>query len=221
MGDPATLIDRQIQLANFLVAGWPKLDIPGLPPISAAAAVGNATQENQCYSVTMGTLDHGSNGLFQWRDSTVPRLTNMQAFGVKWFGVWESIEAQAAYFSFDCKGNYKDLWADLIAGSKGLATLTANIMAIYEAPAAASAMLDARIKFSTVFMNAWTPTPIAMPVPQPLVVPMPTPLPSPPTLTTLSFANIVVIRALANAIVATNDAAVIAALIGAIMKELS
>lgn len=171
MADPATLIDRQTQLANFLVAGWPKLSIPGLPPVAAAAAVGNATQENQCKSVTEGAKDHGSDGLFQWR---LDRLVNMQAFGDKWFGGWQSIEAQAAFFSFECKGDFPSLWSDLVQGAKSLATLTANIMAQYEKPAAESAMLDARIKYATTFMDAWTkpvvPVPLPAPAPAPVLV---------------------------------------------------
>lgn len=209
MADPANLIDRQTQLANFLVAGWPALEIPGLPPVSAAAAVGNGTQENNCRSVTVGTKDHGSDGIFQWR---LDRLTNMQAFGVKNFGTWESIEAQAAYFSFECKGYYKPLWLDLAAGTKSLTTLTANICDQYERPAAESAALDARIKYATDFMAVWKPEP-------PVVVP-PTPAPATGGVL-LTPDQSIVVDALASAILATTSLPAIKALAGAILKELS
>ena len=170
MTDPVNLIDRQTQLANFLVAGWPKLAIPGISPVGAAAAVGNATQENSCRSVTTGAKDHGSDGLFQWR---LDRLTNMQAFGVKWFGAWDSIEAQAAFFSFECKGDYPALWNDLVVGSKALATLTLNICDQYERPSAAGRVPDQRIGYATTFYAKWVPLP---PLPA-----APTPAPAPVT----------------------------------------
>ena len=77
MADPVGLIDRQITLGNALIVGWPRLAIPSIQRKSAAAAVGNATQENQCKSVTEGAKDHGSDGLFQWR---LGRLTEMQTW---------------------------------------------------------------------------------------------------------------------------------------------
>jgi hypothetical protein len=184
MNDPSTLIDRQTLLGNYLVQGWPELAIPGIPAVSAAAAVGNASQENNAKSVTTGALDHGSNGLFQWRDSgsgSAARLSNMEAFGNKWFGTWQSIEAQAAFFSYECKGWFKSLWADLVAGTKSLDTLTANIMVEYEAPAAAYAMLDKRLGYAESFMKAWKPTSVPTTAIGPSlapVVPVPTPQPT-------------------------------------------
>jgi hypothetical protein len=238
MADPVNLIDRQTLLANFLVAGWPALAIPGIPRVSAAAAVGNATQENQVKSVTLGELDHGSDGLFQWRQT---RLTAMQAFAAKWFTTWEAIEPQAAFFSFECKGSYPALWADLVAGTKPLATLVANICDQYEMPAAASAALDARIKYAQTFLDAWpshTPapppsiavaTPVAAPSPQtppplPSLVSVLPPAPAPVSRETppdLTEGNIAVIKALASAITTSNNPVDIAALANAILKELS
>jgi Phage tail lysozyme len=220
MTDPVELIDRQTQLANFLVAGWPTLDIPGLPAISAAAAVGNATQENQCRSVTPGPLDHGSDGLFQWR---LDRLTNMQNFGNKNFGGWQSIEAQAAFFSFECKGWYKPLWNDLAAGLKALATLTANICDQYEKPNPALANLDARIKYATDFMNVWKPElhqgDIATP-PAPVIAAPPAPAPTAPpsTAITMDADVMTAVSRLADAALAPRRAALIAKL-AAILRE--
>lgn len=165
--DPPTLFGRQRELGDYLVKGWPALDIPGLPKVSAAAAVGNATQENQCRSVTLGAKDHGSDGLFQWR---LDRLSAMQSFANANFGSWQSIEAQAAFFAYECMKDYPSLWSDLHNGTKSLATLTANICDQFERPAAAYAMLDARIKYAADFLNVWTtvvPAPASPPAPSP------------------------------------------------------
>jgi hypothetical protein len=219
MSDPVALLDRQIELGNFLVAGWPALDIPGMPRVSAAAAVGNATQENNCLSVTLGALDHGSNGLFQWR---LDRLTNCQAFGVRCFGLWGAIEPQAAFFSYECKGGYAGLWNDLVAGTKSLATLTANICDIYEVPAAASAALDQRIAYATAFLAAW-PIVVPTPAPAPIIVAPPAPVvvlnPAPIPATALTVGPLAVIEALANAILASQNPLVIRALAAAILNQ--
>ena len=190
MTDPVNLIDRQTQLANYLVQGFPNLAIPGIAARSAQASVGNATRENQDKSVTVGALDHGSNGLFQWRDSgtgQAARLSNMQAFGVKWFGAWQSIEAQAAFYLYELKGWYKSLWNDLVAGTKSLETLTANICDQYEHPSAAGRVLDIRIGFAQEFAKVWTPpstvlspaVPASVPLPPVAAAPAPTTAPTP------------------------------------------
>ena len=152
--DPVTLLERQNALAEFLQRGWPQLQIPGIPRVSAAAAVGNATQENACRSVTVGPKDHGSDGLFQWR---LDRLTAMLSYCNRNFGTWQSIEAQAAFFVDECMSNYPNLWFDLTHGSKPLATLTANIMEFYERPAEGSEMLDNRIKYAREWLTTTPP----------------------------------------------------------------
>jgi hypothetical protein len=191
MADPALLLDRQILLGNALVAGWPKLNIPGIPRVSAAAAVGNATEENSCRSVTTGTLDHGSNGLLQWRldrltgDGVPPTPWGMQPWCIKNFGTWQDIVAQAAFFSYECMRDYKTLWADLVAGKESLATLTLNITDIYERPSVAGRVPDTRIGYAINFLNEWpttaapTPPVIPAPLPQPTSTPTPAPLPAP------------------------------------------
>lgn len=140
-----TLAQRQKQFGAYLLSGYPKLGLPGLPMASACAVVGNGTQENICLPVTPGSKDHGSDGVMQWRQV---RLTQMQAFCVKNFTRWDTLEAQAAFFLYECRNSYPDLWKDMIAGSKTIPTLTANVCNIYERPAAASAMLDKRIKYA-------------------------------------------------------------------------
>jgi hypothetical protein len=177
MADPATLIDRQILLGNYLVTGWPKFGIPPLPRKSSAAAVGNATEENSCRSVTTGTLDHGSNGLFQWR---LTRLTEMQSWCTTNFGTWQDIGAQAAFFCFECMRDYKALWADLVAGAESLATLTLNITDVYERPSAAGRVPDTRIGYATNFLTEWPLTTTTIPLPSPVIpAPQPTPTPTP------------------------------------------
>jgi len=154
MSDPSVLLERQLMLANYLSVGWPTLNLPGLPRVSVAAIVGNASQENQCRSVTEGAKDHGSDGLFQWR---LDRLTAMQAWcGAHFKAGWEAIEPQAAFFAYECKRDYPGLWADLVAGTKSIETLTANICDVYERPSAAGRVLDTRIGYATAFMKAWT-----------------------------------------------------------------
>jgi len=140
-------------LANYLFVGWPTLGIPALPRRSCAAAVGNATQENRAESITVGALDHGSDGLFQWR---LDRLTAMKSFGDTHFkSGWQAIEPQAAFFCDECMRLYPELWADLVAGTKSLETLTADICDLYERPSAAGRVLDTRIGFAAAFLKAW------------------------------------------------------------------
>ena len=104
--------------------------------------------------MTPGAKDHGSDGIFQWR---LDRLTNMQAFGVKNFGAWESIEAQAAFFSYECKGWYKPLWVDLAAGTKSLATLTANIWSNTRSRLLNTPILMLASNTPPNFMRIWKP----------------------------------------------------------------
>lgn len=221
MNDLNTLVGRQTELANFLITGWPKLDIPPILPVSAAAAVGNGTQENLCKPVTTGAKDHGSDGIFQWR---LERLTNMQTFGTKNFGAWDTIEAQAAFFSYECKGWYKPLWNDLVDGTKSLATLTANICDQYEKPAAASAALDARIKYASDFMTTWKPElhqddlskPAILLAPPPASTSDPTPVAAP----SAPIWNWIVIKTLATGIIDSDSYEDVYALVRAINREM-
>ena len=175
MADGVTLLERQLMLANYLTVGWPTLALPGLPRISVAAIVGNATQENQCRSTTEGAKDHGSDGLFQWR---LKRLTEMQAWCEDNFKAgWQAIEPQGAFFCFECKRDCLGLWDDLAAGVKTLDTLTANICDEYERPSVAGRVLDERIGYATTFLKEWTgivtPPLVVPPAPKPLPVTVP------------------------------------------------
>lgn len=148
MSDPAELVDRQWTLSAALAGGWPKLSIRPLPFVSIAAVIGNATQENACRSVTEGTKDHGSDGLFQWR---LDRLTNMQTWCTSNFGLWQAIEPQAAFFAYECAKDYPALWADLLNGTKPLATLTLDITDQFERPSADGRVPDKRIAYANEF----------------------------------------------------------------------
>jgi hypothetical protein len=139
VAQPTTaLAERQSEFAGFLMKGFPKLALIGLPARSAAALAGNATQENLCRAVTTGALDHGSQGVMQWR---LERLSDMQSFCVSNFGRWDTLEAQAAFCLYELNRDYPTLDRQLHLGVLSLETLTANVCATYERPAAASAGL--------------------------------------------------------------------------------
>ncbi|VTZ24348.1 hypothetical protein MPC4_80131 [Methylocella tundrae] len=152
-----TLLDRQKELTGYLIAGYPDLGLPGLPLVSASAGTGNSTQENECLPVTTGPKDHGSDGLFQWREE---RLAEMQSWCTAHFGDWKTIKAQAAFFLKELRDGdaggvkYDALYRDLLAGKKSLATLTTNINRFYERSADDEATNNKRIKYATDALNA-------------------------------------------------------------------
>ncbi|MDD5305609.1 MAG: phage tail tip lysozyme [Elusimicrobia bacterium] len=133
-----SLLDRQKELAGYLVEG-------GWPLVSAAASVGNATQENLCLPVTKGAKDHGSDGLYQWRLS---RLDDLKAWASNKGLDWTLMKTQAAFHQYEVARDYKALDAELRAGVKPIETLTANICFVYERPSAQYANLDGRIRYA-------------------------------------------------------------------------
>ena len=133
-----SLLDRQKELAGYLVDG-------GWPLVSAAASVGNATQENLCLPVTKGAKDHGSDGLYQWR---LGRLDDLKSWAANKGLDWSLMKTQAAFHQYEVARDYKALDAELKAGVKPIETLTANICFVYERPAAQYANLDARIRYA-------------------------------------------------------------------------
>ena len=162
-----SLADRQKELASYLMAGFPDLGLPGLPLVSACASAGNATQENLCQPLTTGPKDHGSDGLFQWREE---RLTALQSWGDRKFGSWKSIKAQAAFHLYELKfgdaggEKYDALYADLLAGKKSLATLTTNINRAYERSADNDEINQRRIKFANDVLTLMQGVPSNTPV---------------------------------------------------------
>lgn len=156
-------------LAEYLVAGCSPLGLQGLPLVVACAFVGNATQENRCLPTTVGIKDHGSNGLFQWR---LGRLTNLLAWAKKIGQPWDNIRTQAWFVLHELQTDYQALHADLLANTKPLKTVTANICRTYERPAAAEytevingrTRLEWRIKYANdtweLFQKQKAPVPV-------------------------------------------------------------
>lgn len=128
-----TLLDRQVEFTEYLVAGFPDLGLRGWDLAGACGVAGSATQENLCKPVTHGRKDHGSDGSLQWRDSspTARRLTGnpeqnpeikwgMQPWCVKHFGDWKTLKAQAAFTLFETARDYPSLDAELRASLDGV-----------------------------------------------------------------------------------------------------
>lgn len=139
-----------------------------MPIISACAAVGNCTEENKALPVTTGAKDHGSDGGFQWRLGRLDGPEGLKPWCAAQGIPWYTIKSQAAFFVWEVKNKYPNLWRDLHEGVKKLETLTANIMVEYEIPNMALAHLDQRITAARNFMARWAPQPdITAPVPAP------------------------------------------------------
>jgi Phage tail lysozyme len=175
--DPVALIDRQKLFVGFLMNGWTLsasgISIPGLPLISSCGVGGNGTVESDCRSVNLNVVEE-SNGALQWLGD---RLIAMKAFCVANFGSWQALGPQSAFFGYECMTQYPALWADLMAGTKPLKTLTANICTFYERPGIPR--LDERIADAEAIFATMLPSP---PPPPP---PPPPPLPPPTSLTAL------------------------------------
>ena len=169
----STLAERQQELGLALMA-------LGYPMRSAAAIVGNGTQENLCQPVTTGPKDHGSDGIFQWREK---RLTNLQTLAG-----WDTLPVQAKFVMMELQAkpgsqffdmNYSALEADLRAGTKSLATLTLDFTDGYERPSEAGRVPDKRIGYANEALAILQKAAPAMPQPQPQPAPVPLPWPSP------------------------------------------
>jgi hypothetical protein len=150
------LQDRQKELAGYLTVGFPKLALRAWALAGASACVGNFTQENLCRPVTEGQHDEGSDGMGQWREL---RLTGdgdhgqpwgMRPWCIKYFGVWNTIEAQAAFTMFEVARDFPTLDAELRSDLTGVKPAnvrsvldykTKMFMELYERPNAALAGL--------------------------------------------------------------------------------
>ena len=127
----------------------------GLPFIGACAATGNITQENLGHPVTVGKLDHDSQGGPQYRldrlDSTNAKPRRIPGpYGLKdWCAAhgldWMQIDSQTQFLVWECHQFYGELFSELTQGTRPLDNLTANFMQYYEIPAKKSAALDNRI----------------------------------------------------------------------------
>lgn len=143
-----------------------------LPLVSACAVAGNAWQENLCRPVTTGPKDHGSDGMMQWR---LTRLTELQRRAH-----WDTLPVQCQFFKDECKRDYPNLWAQLVAGTQRLETLTLNITDQYERPSAVGRVPDTRIGYARHVYGLFIgqPAPVPTPAPSP-VTPQPQPQPTP------------------------------------------
>lgn len=139
------LLDRQREFAGYLVVGFPELSLPSIPLKSACAVTGNATQENNVEPVTRGPLDHGSNGVMQWRLTRLDGPTGLRGWAAAHNLPWDTLRTQAAFFLWECGEYYPALLRELRDGSKSLETLTANISKFYERPNKRYEALDNRI----------------------------------------------------------------------------
>lgn len=125
------LQDRQRRFATYLWKGFPDKKLPGWSMAGAAAVTGNATMENQCLPITMGTKDHGSDGILQWR---LARLRNMKSWCIKEFGIWSNLEAQAAFTLYETAKDLPGLDHDLRAGKLGVRALAEEFCRQFERP---------------------------------------------------------------------------------------
>jgi len=112
-----TLLDRQKEIAGYLVAGFPELGLRGWDLAGACAVVGNYTQENLCKAVATGPLDHGSQGIAQWR---LDRLTELKSWCARYSGSWENLKAQSAFTLFETARDYPSLDAELRMSMEGV-----------------------------------------------------------------------------------------------------
>jgi hypothetical protein len=126
----------------------------GYPPESAAAWVGNFSQESGASLSTAfrtGVLDHGSQGLAQWR---LERLTAYERFVRSKYidtpseaALWDAygrMDYQVQFATQECAQHYPKLEAQLRRGGD-IAVLTADICWQYEVPNKAKANLANRV----------------------------------------------------------------------------
>jgi hypothetical protein len=159
-----------------------------LPLVSASAVVGNSWREDLNKPVTEGPLDHGSNGLFQWRLDRLDGPEGLRGWAQARGLPWNTIPTQVAFFKWECKTKYPHLWAQLLNPPTDkqvkdpLATLTLNICDQYERPSEAGRVPDIRIAYARraeALLQGQTPAPLPTPTPAPLPTPIPTPTPEP------------------------------------------
>jgi len=141
----SSLLDRQKEFTRYLVAGFPEMNITGIPLKSACAVTGNGTVENQVKPVTTGPKDHGSDGVLQWRLTRLDGPRGLKGWSAAQGLDWATLKAQAAFFLWELHQDYPALEKDLREAKKSIETLTANICVFYERPNMAVAHLDLRI----------------------------------------------------------------------------
>ncbi|MGZ5478431.1 MAG: phage tail tip lysozyme, partial [Candidatus Aminicenantales bacterium] len=131
-----TLLDRQKEVAKYLEAGFKEYELPGISLKGAASFVGNFTQENLVNPVTTGKKDHGSDAMGQWRLDRLDGPRGLRGWCAAHGLDWATLRSQSAFTLWELYNDarYNNLAADLKAGKKKIATLTANICVQYERP---------------------------------------------------------------------------------------
>jgi|SRR5215471_16298819 len=184
-----SLENRLLALGKYIMTS-----IPAWPARSAAAACGNAAQENLALPTTEGPKDHGSDGLWQWRLGRLEGKDAQGREGLKYWCArmgydWTLMESQVLFMKYEMQNWYPSLWEQMIKGDPGhevpdvLATLTANFQDMYEVPNPALANLDNRIAKARLTLSLIAPS---VPPVQP-----PAPPPAPPPVDTDQFGNLV------------------------------
>lgn len=166
----AKVTTRQLQAVGILVK-------EGLASSGAIAIIGNYSWEsggpNLPTTFRTRNLDHGSNGLAQWR---LGRLTKYMQF-VAWkqpqldqddytpqgdlWPFFGRLDYQLQFTVEELRNDYPNLYAKLCKGGN-IASLTADICWQYERPNRSMAHLDQRIAYSRAISAAVAKTPIKL-----------------------------------------------------------
>lgn len=172
----STLADRQAEFCSYFV--------PYYPMRSIAAIGGNATQENLCQPVTTGALDHGSQGVLQWRAERLDGPDGLQPWCAAQGIPWDTLRSQALFTMHELdQAQYAALRADLKAGAKSLETLTLNFCDAFERPSMAGREADKRIFYAHACLSI-----MMRDAPQLPHLPQPVPTPGVPTMPTIEVA---------------------------------
>ena len=136
------ILTRGVEIARYCMEEPYPLTLKG-----ACAVAGNAWQENLCRPLTIGRLDHGSNGMMQWRLSRLQELKKRPH--------WDTLAVQCAFFKDECRSGYHDLWRMLTVDTgHELHELSDAICWTYERPARQYAAAHERVIYSTHVYDA-------------------------------------------------------------------
>lgn len=150
---------RQLQCAKLFCA-------MGYMPSGASSIVGNLSWEsggaNLPTAFRKRNLDHGSNGMPQWR---LARLDAYEAFvreqqpnasAAELWNHYGRMDYQVRYIDIELKRDYPKLHANLTKGG-AVAALTADFCWSYERPSKAYAHLAERVAFANTIFDALNP----------------------------------------------------------------
>ena len=154
------VLSRQLQCAALLVA-------EGMSASGGAACTGNFCRES---GPTLPTafrkahLDHGSNGLAQWRGSRLddymdfvqakhPEIVSADDNEAALWAQYGRLDYQCAFVAQEMRNAYPALWRKLLAGGD-VASLTADVCWQYERPNRALSGIDLRISYAKAIAAA-------------------------------------------------------------------